>query len=340
MLVGRGVGVEHDGPERRDLVRHHRVAQVHDAVRAADRQQVVGQPAKPLDVDRLLGAGLEPREVLREVELGRTLARIHTRREPRAHGVHVIASVVLVDDLPEDHVAERRCRLEAHGRVAAARGQGGAGLQGTLALHRAEREIGDRIDRRGIGPCGAAPRRGQQHEREHRCREERIEHGDHAPGHAHVRERPQELRAVRRAGIEQAVAPVAQEAEEIGPREREPRPDDPVQQRRAQQRPHGHERERVREVAVILHEDERVARRVDQRVEVRRHAGHGAQQARIPQVAPSAARLCPARAERGLAHGVHLQFPYGRICTTITATRGDDPCGSSPPSSGSPRCSR
>src|SRR5690606_11303243 len=109
---------------------------------------------------------------------------------------------------------------------------------------------------------------------------------------------------VARARVEEAMAAVAERAIEVRLTEREASSHGPVEHERADQRADGDEGQRMREVAMELEKQQRIRSRLDQRVEVRCHAGDAAEHRGIPHLARARTRLRPARAERGLAYRI------------------------------------
>ncbi len=83
-------------------------------------------------------------------------------------------------------------------------------------------------------------------------REQRIDHGNEVPGDALVGERPEQQRAVTRAGIEQAMTRITEQAESVTGSESQAAPDQRIQHQGTHESAYGNECERVREVPMKL----------------------------------------------------------------------------------------
>ena len=114
----------------------------------------------------------------------------------------------------------------------ARRGEACAGRLRPLVLDNPGPEIGERPDQPGHGVRTPPANGGDDDEHEQWHRERRVDHGDVVPSHPVVRERPEQLRAVRGAGIEKPVRRVAEEARQVGLANGERAAHHPVQQQR------------------------------------------------------------------------------------------------------------
>ena len=86
-----------------------------------------------------------------------------------------------------------------------------------------------------------------------------------------------------------------------------PRPHQPRQGRN--DTAHRDERQRVREVAMVLDRQQGIRRTPDQDVGVWQHATDGAEQPRLAAKARAEGKLCGGRAEQCVSQGVHVQAP-------------------------------
>src|SRR5690606_15775597 len=124
-----------------------------------------------------------------------------------------------------------------------------------------EREVDDGPTQRGIRVARTRGARRDHDKRKHWNGEQRIEYGHDVPCDARARERPKKLRAVARAGVEQAMAAVTEQAERVRLGKRQTVTHRPMKDHRADQCADRYERERVREMTVKLEEQQRVGAR-------------------------------------------------------------------------------
>ena len=162
--------------------------------------------------------------------------------------------------------------------VASLRGQLHAGRLRPLVLDNPEQQIADRPDQSGDGQCATPPHHGQDPQAEQRQRKQWVHDRDVVPGHPLIGERPQELRAVRRAGVQQTVRGIAEQTDQIVLPEPERASNERMQEQRHQGRPDGDEQQCMCELAVIFEKQQRVRRRPDEYIQVRRHARNATEQ--------------------------------------------------------------
>ena len=133
-----------------------------------------------------------------------------------------------------------------------------AGGFGTLVLDDAEQQIAERPDQSRDRERATTQRGGEDREAEQGQREQGIDNGDAVPGNPEVGEWPEELGAVRREAIQQAVRGIGDQACQVGLPESEGAPHDPVQQQRDECGADGYEQQRMGELAVELEEQQLV----------------------------------------------------------------------------------
>ena len=174
--------------------------------------------------------------------------------------------------------------------------------QRRMVLHRAQHQVEGRPAQGQARQHRFSPEPGEDHQRDHRHREQRVDDRDDAPGKPLVAEGPEQHRAVGRAGIQKRMGGVAQRAEQKGLQKRQapPSPEDPVEGQRAEQAADRNEDQRVRELAMILEEQQGVRLGADKGVEVGRHTGDEPEGAGDPDLRPVARRLRQRRADRAL----------------------------------------
>src|SRR5690606_36585438 len=149
---------------------------------------------------------------------------------------------VLVDHFPEQQVTERRLRLEPDRLMPASERMREGRLLRPVRLPVAEREVRESpADGRKHVPSPARAG-GEDHEREHRQREQRVDDSYHAPGDAFAREGPEKLRSVARARIQQSMTAVAEQTEKVRLAERQAPAYGPVKRQSADERADRNER--------------------------------------------------------------------------------------------------
>ena len=176
----------------------------------------------------------------------------------------------------------------------------------TLVLDDTEQQIADRPDQPRDGQCASSQNRGQNHQAEQRQREQWVDNRDVVPGQPFIGERPQELRSVRRAGVQQAVGGIAERTSQIGLSELERPPNERMQRQCHKGRPDGDEQQCMCELAVVFEKQQRVRRRTDEYIEVRRHARGKAEERDSAELPASRHDLRCDGAERALTDGVHV----------------------------------
>ena len=213
---------------------------------------------------------------------------------------------MFVHHFPDQQIGEARLRGKAMRLMAPFRRQSNARRLRTLVLDDTEQQIADRPDQSRDGQCAASQHRGQDHQAEQRQREQRVDDGDVVPGHPMVGERPQELRSVRGAGVQQAMRGIAEQARQIGLPGLERTSHERMQRQRHKGRPDGDEQQCMCELAVVFEKQQRVRRRIDEYVEIRRHARNAAEERDGAELLASPHDLRCDRAERALTDGVHV----------------------------------
>ena len=212
---------------------------------------------------------------------------------------------MFVHHFPDQQIGEARLRGQAMRLMAPLGRKLRARCLRTLVLDNTEQQIADRPDQSRDGECATPQHRGQNHQAEQRQREQRVDDGDVVPGHPLIGERPQELRSVRRAGVQQAVRGIAEQTSQIGLPELERPSHERMQRQRYKGRPDGDEQQCMCELAVVFEKQQRVRRRIDEYVEIRRHARNAAEERDSAELLASQPDLRCDGAERALTDGVH-----------------------------------
>ena len=182
----------------------------------------------------------------------------------------------------------------------------GAQRLGAFPLHDTNTGVEHGHDRSRPGYRRSLQRQGHNDQRQQRQGEQWINDRHVVPGNSHVRERPEQLGAVGRAGVDHPVGRVAKEGIEVSLPERDSPVDNEPADGGADQGADGNEGKGVGELAVVFQEQQRISLGPEQHVDVRGHAGQTANPGGDRKSLALRRRLCKQSTDGALCQWVHL----------------------------------